>query len=312
MTQTHSRSVAALFVLFLLSCGGGSSTPPDEFYTLEIRYGHGVAGLPDDQEAVLRDAVEEAARRVRLMITAGLVPTRIRGLDCEGDLETIRIDETVRGLVVYVSYGNVGGGATLASSGPCIIRRRTKFPLVSVLQFNSASSATNTALGAQGTPNEPYVRAIALHEMFHTLGLGTIWEDHPGLVVGDNTDPQYTGDEALNAAKAHNDAPAGWPSLPVEPGTQQGTSGAHWRKTTFGNELLTGSISTLETPQLSEMTIASLADLGYHVDITQADDDPQYSVPPLLPPALRALTPADGISFGDDILRIPPAIADDL
>jgi hypothetical protein len=58
--------------------------------------------------------------------------------------------------------------------------------------------------------------------------------------------------------------------LPVENHGGPGTEDSHWRETVFGSELMTGFISG-ETQPLSRMTIASLADLGYQVNMDAAD-----------------------------------------
>ena len=49
-----------------------------------------------------------------------------------------------------------------------------------------------------------------------------------------------------------------------------GTAEGHWRETTFDDELMTGFIEQGEMP-LSRMTIASLQDLGYEVNLDAAN-----------------------------------------
>jgi hypothetical protein len=60
-------------------------------------------------------------------------------------------------------------------------------------------------------------------------------------------------------------------SVPVE-GSQggDGTINSHWRETTFNNELMTGFLNTGTNP-LSKMSIKSLEDLDYTVDVSAAD-----------------------------------------
>jgi hypothetical protein len=57
-----------------------------------------------------------------------------------------------------------------------------------------------------------------------------------------------------------------------------GTKNSHWRDTVFSNELMTGFVSNPPNP-LSRLTVASLKDLGYVVDLTKAEP---YSLPNLL------------------------------
>ena len=59
---------------------------------------------------------------------------------------------------------------------------------------------------------------------------------------------------------------------PVENLFGAGTAGAHWRESVFHAELMTGFIEVpgVQMP-LSRITIASMKDLGYDVDYSQAD-----------------------------------------
>ena len=59
-----------------------------------------------------------------------------------------------------------------------------------------------------------------------------------------------------------------------------GTADAHWRESVFGNELMTGFVDAGTNP-LSRVSVASMADLGYAVNLAGAD-------PYTLAPGLRA------------------------
>ncbi len=309
MTRIVARSAAALAALLALSCGP-RSPPADATYTLEIRYRPSVAALSESQRTTLTTGVDRAADRIRAMITAGLVPTRVSGFDCEGTLETVRIDEKVHGLVVLVSYDTLpypNTVGTLASSGPCIVRKRDRYPLVAVVQFNAASSIS-TALSAGDVD---FVQVVALHELFHALGFGTIWTDYRGLVTGASTgDPLFRGARAVAAAKGLDGAPSTLTGIPVENGGSQGTIGAHWRELDLDDELMTGYVDPGSENPLSHASIASLADLGYEVDVSQADQAPAFVWPGAA--ALRAPSPSAGISYGDDVLRTVPVEVDEL
>jgi hypothetical protein len=61
----------------------------------------------------------------------------------------------------------------------------------------------------------------------------------------------------------------------VENNGVPGTADAHWRESTFGNELMTGYVNLNGMP-LSAITVGSLADLGYEVNPLAADP---YRVP---------------------------------
>ena len=136
------------------------------------------------------------------------------------------------------------------------------------MQFDSADvAALQTAGQLQDT---------ILHEMGHVLGIGTLWKlknllqgaGATGSTCG-NT-PVYTGANA----KAEYAALGKSGNIPVEgaaDGSGPGTCDSHWRENTFDNELMTGFLNGGVANPLSRMTIASLKDLGYDVDLTKAD-----------------------------------------
>ncbi len=68
--------------------------------------------------------------------------------------------------------------------------------------------------------------------------------------------------------------------MPVENDPAQGGVDSHWRQTVFGNELM----SSWGGEPISAITIQSLADIGYTVDVGQADP---YTLP--VQPAAKPL-----------------------
>jgi hypothetical protein len=101
--------------------------------------------------------------------------------------------------------------------------------------------------------------------------------------------------------------------VPVENGGGPSTALAHWRDKILGNELMTGYISTGASP-LSATTIGSLGDIGYAVDLNQAE-------PFSLSAALRAsqalrvgsesFADDQGVFLGDHIRPEPPIATDE-
>jgi hypothetical protein len=65
--------------------------------------------------------------------------------------------------------------------------------------------------------------------------------------------------------------------VPVEATGGEGTRDSHWRETVFANELMSGFVESKGNP-LSRMTVASLQDLGYRVNLAAAEP---YSLPDL-------------------------------
>ena len=106
------------------------------------------------------------------------------------------------------------------------------------------------------------------HEIGHVLGIGTAWNfgGRTLLVGAGSGDPRFSGPVAVAAWATLGGSAA----VPVESEGGEGTADAHWRESTFDDELMTGWLSGPVRP-LSIVTVASLADLGYSVDLNGAD-----------------------------------------
>ena len=137
---------------------------------------------------------------------------------------------------------------------------------------------------------------IIYHEMGHVLGIGTIWADL-GLIKGIGEEPYFSGPLAIAAFDAAGGVNYAGAKVPVSDDL------GHWRGDVFGwgfpREFMVEGGGTV----LSAITIQSLADLGYNVDITQAE-------PFQISGAGEA---SDNISSSlrDDILRGPTSIIDE-
>ena len=109
---------------------------------------------------------------------------------------------------------------------------------------------------------------VILHEMGHVLGIGSLWDNFGLLDLSNPADPRFTGAFATaeyNALFGVNES-----SVPVESEGGAGTALSHWRDDLFGNELMTGFIDRGINP-LSRISIASLVDIGYTVNLDAAD-----------------------------------------
>jgi hypothetical protein len=135
------------------------------------------------------------------------------------------------------------------------------------MSFDTADLA---AMQADGTLVD-----VITHEMGHVIGIGTIW-DNKGLLAGAGTNnPRFTG---TAARKEYGILKGTVPTaVPVENTGGPGTMNSHWRETVFKNELMSGFIAAPNNP-LSRMTVASLQDVGYVVDLGAAEP---YALPNL-------------------------------
>jgi hypothetical protein len=114
-----------------------------------------------------------------------------------------------------------------------------------------------------------YLLDVITHEMGHVIGIGTIWSSK-GLLSGAGTsDPEFTGAKATAEYDAIFGSTAH--SVPVENTGGSGTANVHWRESVFANELMTGFYNAGSVNPISRITAASLADLGYQVDMNGAE-----------------------------------------
>ena len=118
--------------------------------------------------------------------------------------------------------------------------------------------------------------AVATHELGHTLGIGTLWGVHgrlknPSLPNKPNADTYFDGPLTIAAFDAAGGRRynAG-PKVPVESGGNRGSSDSHWRESVLEDELMTPFLSGPDEP-LSAVTIESLVEIGYEVNLSAAD-----------------------------------------
>lgn len=176
---------------------------------------------------------------------------------------------TVDDLLIFANVAPIDGpGNVLASAGPLRPARQNGLPFAGCMNFDSADIAVLEANGS--------LENTIVHEMGHVLGIGTLWEPlSTGLCApnGSGT-PTFTG---TNAVTEWTTLKGGTPSgnVPIEDAGGPGTQCGHWDEETFFTELMTGFLNTAADP-LSRLTIGSLKDLGYSVNLNAAEP---YSLP---------------------------------
>ena len=220
--------------------------------------------------AARQTAFTDAAARWSEIIRTGLVdiPINVPANFCGTGAPAF--SGTVDDLMIEANIEPIdGSGGILASAGPCLTRIAGGLPVYGAMRFDSADVAYLEADGQLET--------VILHEMGHVLGIGTVW----GLRVSGRgtSDPVFTG----LTARGSWDALVGGSgaSVPVANTGGPGTADSHWRESVFGNELMTGYLDSGDNP-LSAVTVGSLADIGYGVDLGASD--------PFGTPALRTRT----------------------
>ena len=209
------------------------------------------------------------------------------------------IDETIDDLLIFADVTFIDGpGGILGRAGPCAIRSANKLTVFGLMQFDEDDLSE---LEAQGTLGN-----VIVHEMGHVLGFGTVWEvlgflADPSLRGG--TDPHFTGPRAIAAFDGLGVAGYSGAKVPVENTGGPGTADGHWRESVLDNELMTGWLNPGSNP-LTELTVESLWDMGYSVDLDAADNF-------AITLDVRQQSAATSLSLGDDILTLPMWVVDE-
>lgn len=199
--------------------------------------------------------MQAAARSVASLIGKGLPSAVVDG-------------KIIDDINIKVSTANLDGASgTQARTKIDFMRYGTLLPAQSITQFDAADIAELERSGQ--------LFSVAQHEFLHALGFGNLWEAK-GLVDYAGTPlAQYNGKQAVDAFKdlgGLTDAI----SLETE---GKGSAGFHWNEALFQDEVMTydlgfkqGSDGKIFSP-ISAVTIASLADLGYQVNLNRATPD---------------------------------------
>jgi hypothetical protein len=253
-------------------------------FTIEVRF---VGGLTPAQQAAFSQAAD---RWTRVIV---------------GDLPSVMVEgEIIDDVLIFAEGASIDGvNGMLGQAGPTRLRPPTAgeaafLPARGVMKFDSADLQR---MEQNGTLND-----VITHEMGHVLGIGTVWA-RKGLLQGaGGPDPVFTGPAASEEyGRLRGTGPT---PVPVANVGAVGTRDAHWRELVFNNELMSGIITGAGNP-LSLVTVASLQDLGYVVDVNAAEP---FTLPSLLDLAESgALTahdiPIDGGIMLPNIPTVLPA-----
>lgn len=180
-----------------------------------------------------------------------------------GDLPTAGSARNIDDIRIDISVDSIDGdGGTLAEGGPDSTRVASGLPYTGDITFDKADIPDLISEGH-------FVDTIT-HEMLHVLGFGTIWSDL-GVIVGEGTrNPRFTGKAATREYDNLFRTTAS--SVPVESKGGDGTADGHWPEASFVEELMTGFSEDAGVAEpLSRITVASLTDIGYDVNLNAAD-----------------------------------------
>ena len=176
---------------------------------------------------------------------------------CGGESFKISPGEKIDDLRIYV--GSYETGSTLwygrpvhGFGGPVILRGRTRLPVVGCMAFDLKSVR---------------LLDVGLHEIGHVLGFGTIWGEL-GFLRALDGDTHFDGPLATAAFNEAGGVNYHGAKVPVT------HDGVHWRFPVLDGDIMAGNSG--REIILSAITAQSLADLGYGIDVNQAD---AYTLP---------------------------------
>jgi hypothetical protein len=216
----------------------------------------------------IRQAFQTAIAKWRTVIVGDLhrTSTNHRAGLCEDWVPAI--NEIINDIVIFARVDSIDGagganGNILGQAGPCFVNVNTRLTSYGIMEFDSADVSGLVADGS--------ITDVIIHEMGHVLGIGTLWNFQRGFLIGSGgTDPYFIGAGARTQFSALNTLTYSGNPVPVENTGGPGTRDGHWRESILGNELMTGFLNRGSNP-LSRISVGSLADLGYVVNVAAAD-----------------------------------------
>ena len=266
-----------------------------------------------------KDVMQQAARHWETIITEGLPDVNFSANPHSlsfGD-GTIAVDDTVDDLRIFIQKEELES-LIAGTGGPRYVRSGdpTGLPATGLVVISPSFLARRQ----QWEPlwmEERLLRDLMLHEIAHVLGFGPLWgeldlrHELPG-------DAYFSGELAIQAFNAAGGESYSGNKVPVVGASGGCGVGAHWRADVFrGLDRQFGAEQmepTLEREhRLSAITIQSLADLGYVVDVSRADP---YRLPASISttlPRTSSAKPVTGHAFdsGDPLSREGPTYVGD-
>ena len=276
-------------------------------FTVEVRAGRGSFDIDIRFDAMATEPRRAAVLEAAELWMSVLADTELPDvpvddhIECHGARTTEPLG-TIDDLLILVEFRDIDGpGRTLAQAGTCRLRDGSMLPVASVAFFDVSDFDD---LIDSGDATE-----LAAHEIAHALGFGLLWRPlgllrNPAFGVG-AIDAHFVGPLAIAAFDAAGGADyTGGAKVPVENLGGGGSANLHWRGSVLGGELMR-PLNRIGSPEtFSAITIQSLADLGYMVDVSLAEP---YTLPGV---GAADENPGRVVDLGDDILTGPVEVVD--
>ena len=253
--------------------------------------------------------VDQGARELRseILAQAGRWARIVDGSDLEniewqpgpvscGRLRYDYQEDVLDDVLVMISAQDFRDGAGVRSV-TCRYRESSKLPMIGTI-----------LLDVEGVP-QGQVGELILHAFGHMLGFGTSWKKLDMLrdwsSVNPGADTHFTGDRAIATFIAAGGAYYAGARVPVENDPNYGSVDKHWRESVFGAELMTSGLREGSADLLSAITIQSLADIGYTVNVEEAD---AYTLPGA--DAANATAEGPAIDLTEEVVTTPAVFHD--
>lgn len=286
-----------------------------------------ITPMSESHAAAFRDAAE---KWMRVLADTELPDMPVRAGTPTGcwDLTSDREIDSVDDLLLVVSVREIdGAGKTLASAGSCRSRDDSMLPWMGVIEFDEDDLNSIAEDGG--------VEEVVLHEMAHTLGFSRFFWDRFELLENPTLtwlifawahspgeDAHFTGSLAQAAFdEAGGSSYTDGGKVPVENCRGAGSGDSHWRElywtdglhdagcrdaeVLMGGELMSPVYTRGQRSPLSRITLQALADMGYSVDLDEAE---AYSLP--APGQMDRFDPRRMILYGDDVAKGPVTVHD--
>ena len=213
--------------------------------------------LPDSVRAVFR----AAALRWTDIITQDIATTVTLShpfVSCQlsggSAYPSVQVDD----LLVLVRVEAIDGvGNTLGMAGPCVVDSHG-FVRLGLMYIDKSDFASLYADGL--------IESVVVHELGHILGIGSLWDIFDLLPTSLVSPIRYQGPEG----NAGNLDIGGTGNATIEDTGGSGTALGHWKEDVYDDEIMTGYLSG-NKPPISKLTIRSLRDLGFEVNVSKAD-----------------------------------------
>jgi hypothetical protein len=285
---------------FEIAAASGGLPPASALYSITVstnpKEGFNMWGVGVGRElpgVAFQEQLDAALARWEAIVTSEVVDLALSdGASNQCGLSDALIDGAfVDDVLLVIDIGSIdfdgpflGGGRTcwLASSAP--------FTIVGAIRLDRYEILNETLAGQD-------LFSLLWHEIGHAMGLtNTHWNRFSYLIDEGGPNPRYVGPGAV----LEYDLLSSATPLHVEVENQGpgGTRDTHWRESVFLTEAMTGSLDRGVINPISRMTIRALEDVGWNVDVNQADP---YGLPSCTGACVRAPSRVDAAAW-----ELPP------